>query len=71
MDKIIVNSNLFKGLLSKLLTKCLRKQIETDGWVGINSFMLDHKQGKVHIDASVTLELYDEDIKKLILRMED
>lgn len=71
MDKIIVNSKLFKGLLSKLLTKYLRKQIETNGRVGINSFILDHRQGKVHIDASVTLELYDEDIKKIILKMED
>ena len=71
MDKIIVNSKLFKGLLSKLLTKYLRKQIETNGWVGINSFILDHRQGKIHIDASVTLELYDEDIKKILLKMED
>ena len=70
MDKIIVNSKLFRAILSKLITKYLRDTVDVDGLLRVNRFLLDHKDGKTKIDLSVTLEASDDDVKKLFNKME-
>ncbi len=68
MDKLMIhlNTDFMKGLVAKLISKIIRKQIGCDVTVYLNDISLTHTDGKIRIAADIGGEMKSEDFAKII-----
>lgn len=69
MDSIFINSWLFRGIMSKFLTKTVNVKFGADAKVALDQFYLTHKNGRTKMRIGFEIDASDEDVIKFVRGM--
>ena len=70
MDRILLNSRLFRLFVSKIVKRMVNKSLGVDSVFTLNNFDLQHKDKRTKVIVGFCIEASDEDIIKIMKKMD-
>ena len=70
MDRILLNSRLFRLFISKIIKRTINKSLGVDSIFSLQAFDLQHKDNRTKMFVSFCIEASDEDIIKIMKKMD-
>lgn len=70
MDEMIIESKILRGIISKIISKNIKKKIGTDCSISVNSLCITNDGNKTSATISITADIETAQIPKILYKFE-